>query len=165
MFPTPGTSSETYQGNCHCGAVQYKVTLSPPLFPSSDAPYERWPVINCNCSICKRNGYSLVHPYAQNVEFVQGKDNLTEYRFNRERCAHIFCKTCGSSIGGDLTAAGDIDGGPRMIMNVSTRQDAMSSFELVLIHDIGSHVPKYRSWGSEIPGSGWEKYHAGQIRV
>ncbi|GAB7342927.1 hypothetical protein MBLNU457_g1037t1 [Dothideomycetes sp. NU457] len=118
MFPTPGKSSETYQANCHCGAVQYNVTLSPPLFPTSDAPEERWPVISCNCSVCKKNGFLLVHPFAQNVHFTKGRENLSEYRWNTGRCAFLFCKTCGSSIGGDLTKAGDIDGGPRMNMNV-----------------------------------------------
>ena len=143
MFPTPGKSSETYQGNCHCGAVQYKVTLSPPLIPSADAPDERWPVINCNCSICKRNGYSLVHPYAQNVEFIQGQENLTQYQFNSGRCVHSFCKTCGSSIGGDLSGAGDIAGGPRMNMNVSIWQGALQENLGVLIHEAGSNVSEY----------------------
>ncbi|KZP24972.1 hypothetical protein FIBSPDRAFT_658996, partial [Athelia psychrophila] len=80
---------ETYDGNCHCGAVSFTVRIP------SLAEYR---VSNCNCSICTRNGHHMVYPERQNVVFHTGLDNLTEYRFGSKLAAHRFCKTCGSSV-------------------------------------------------------------------
>ncbi len=40
--------TKTYEGGCHCGAVQYEVTIEPPT-----------KAYNCNCSICSRAGWLL----------------------------------------------------------------------------------------------------------
>ena len=121
-WPTGESScSETYNGHCHCGTVQYKVTLSPPLHPKEPEPNARWKVVRCNCSICTRNGYLLVQPFTKSVEFTKGQDGLTSYHFGTKRNAHWFCRECGSSIGVDLSGLGDLGGGQRYAMNVGLR--------------------------------------------
>jgi hypothetical protein len=52
-----------YQASCHCQLVRYNVTLSPPLDDIGS-----W-VVECNCSICARNGYLNVYVQNECVEF------------------------------------------------------------------------------------------------
>ena len=63
--------SATYNASCHCGAVAYRVTVSPPLdHPTSS-------VSSCNCSICVRNGYLLIYVPSKDVEFEKGEGAMT----------------------------------------------------------------------------------------
>ncbi|KZP15394.1 hypothetical protein FIBSPDRAFT_750414, partial [Athelia psychrophila] len=78
-----------YKANCHCSAVTFTVRL---------CPLSTLKLGECNCSICTRNGYLMVYPARENVEYHTGADNLTEFRFASETGVHKFCKTCGSSI-------------------------------------------------------------------
>ncbi|TAQ90482.1 hypothetical protein B7494_g1170 [Chlorociboria aeruginascens] len=110
----------TYDAKCHCGAIRYSVTLK--------HPFPKYPVNQCTCSICTQNGYLLVYPMKQDVVFTQGQqfsdavselqtpevlreafgrllirttlgyENLAQYKFNRQKVVHKFCKSCGSSI-------------------------------------------------------------------
>jgi hypothetical protein len=41
----------TYEANCHCGAIRYKVTLDDALAPEGVTKVNR-----CNCSICTKYG-------------------------------------------------------------------------------------------------------------
>ena len=72
---TPESSTEespqssTHEGNCHCGAVRFTITLTPPL-PEQN-------VSSCDCSICTRNGYLLVYPLDKDVTWHQGYEGLT----------------------------------------------------------------------------------------
>jgi hypothetical protein len=61
-----GKPSKTYNGGCHCGAVKYAVTISPPL----DDPTQV--VTACNCSICATNGYLLILSPNSSIEFSRG---------------------------------------------------------------------------------------------
>ncbi|CAG8959554.1 hypothetical protein HYFRA_00001455 [Hymenoscyphus fraxineus] len=79
----------TYNGSCHCGAVTYTVVLPQPI--------EHIKVMNCNCKLCTKNGYLNVYPKRKDVK-IEGKENLTSYVFSKTSCAHLFCKTCGSSL-------------------------------------------------------------------
>jgi len=45
-----------------------------------------------------------------------GEDNLAEYRFNTEKIAHLFCKTCGVQVFGRA----EKDGVPMSGVNVRT---------------------------------------------
>lgn len=83
--------SGTYRGACHCGAVVFNITISPP-FPE----YE----INlCNCSVCTKSGYMLVYPRREHVEFVKGSiDSLKSYQMGRKIHKHRFCDNCGGSV-------------------------------------------------------------------
>lgn len=44
----------------------------------------------------------MVYPERKNVIFHTGLDNLTEYRFGNKLAAHRFCKTCGSTVYGEI---------------------------------------------------------------
>ncbi|KAH8923937.1 hypothetical protein BT69DRAFT_1333414 [Atractiella rhizophila] len=82
-------SLHTYPANCHCQAVKFTVTM-PPL--------ENVMVLECNCSICSKNGYLLVYPFRDNVRFEKGEDKLKEYRFGNKHNGQMFCSECGTSV-------------------------------------------------------------------
>ncbi len=71
-------------GGCHCGAVRYEASAD-----TSGA-------IECNCSHCQAKGLILAFTPRKNFNLLKGKDNLAEYRFNKQVIAHQFCKTCGT---------------------------------------------------------------------
>jgi hypothetical protein len=84
----------TYMGHCHCGLVKFEVKLSPP-FPKHE-------VIQCNCSVCHRNGYLLGYPSPEDITFLRGKEKMGTYEFKRHQATHKFCPTCGNSISIDF---------------------------------------------------------------
>lgn len=73
-----------HEGACHCGAVRFAACL-----PEEITAQE------CNCSICAKTGF--LHLIVPKDCFVlrEGKENLTDYRFNTGVARHLFCKTCG----------------------------------------------------------------------
>jgi hypothetical protein len=74
----------TYQGGCHCGAVQYEVTVDLSK-----------PVLSCNCSMCGKKGTLLGFVPNDDFQLLSGEGSLTSYRFNRKVIDHLFCSTCG----------------------------------------------------------------------
>ncbi|KAF7906550.1 hypothetical protein EAF00_000829 [Botryotinia globosa] len=85
----------THEGNCHCGAIAFTVTLK--------WPFPRYTVNSCTCSICTRNGYLLVYPMRQDVKFLgDSEEKMGSYKWGHKVADHRFCKTCGSSIMIDL---------------------------------------------------------------
>ncbi|KAF1912479.1 Mss4-like protein [Ampelomyces quisqualis] len=91
--PDADAPKKTYKASCHCGAFAYNVTASPPL----DDPKAE--VIQCNCSICTRNGYLFIYPPNSSVEFTKGAfDEFKSYTFGpKPKVAHYFCGACGAS--------------------------------------------------------------------
>lgn len=53
------------------------------------------------------------------LKILSGEDNLTEYRFNTEKIAHTFCKTCGFQ----CFATAETENGPGAMVNVRTIDD------------------------------------------
>ena len=89
-------AEQTYEGSCHCGAVAYSAKLD------LEAP-----VIACNCSHCRRKGFLLAFVQPDAFDLKKGREALSEYRFNKEQIAHLFCATCGvQSFAEGKTAAG-----------------------------------------------------------
>ncbi|KAF2689486.1 hypothetical protein K458DRAFT_384125 [Lentithecium fluviatile CBS 122367] len=84
------SDAQTYNALCHCGTVQYTVTLSPPLAQQK--------VVECNCSICSRNGYLLVYPLREQMVVKSGEEELRSYSFGIKRNLHKFCGRCGSAV-------------------------------------------------------------------
>ncbi|RJE19584.1 Glutathione-dependent formaldehyde-activating enzyme [Aspergillus sclerotialis] len=91
MSIPPAQTSErsTHRGNCHCGAVRFTFSISPPL--------PKYPTNTCNCSICSKNGYLLVYPFTKDFTLETGKEVLRKYMFGLKRSEHKFCGTCGCS--------------------------------------------------------------------
>ena len=77
-----------YQGSCSCGKVQYEIA------GISDIVY-------CHCSLCRKAQGSAFATNGlvkeQELEFIKGEDNLTEYQSNENKSV-FFCCTCGSPI-------------------------------------------------------------------
>lgn len=76
----------TYEGKCHCGAVQFQFTGKPIVN-----------AMRCNCSICRRKNAIMSSEYYPPDRFtlLSGADDLTAYRFGDFDVSHMFCKHCG----------------------------------------------------------------------
>lgn len=75
---------QKYTGGCHCGAVRYEVKV------------DLAKTMTCNCSYCEKKGFILAFVPKENFVLMAGEDNMSEYRFNTKKIAHLFCKTCGT---------------------------------------------------------------------
>jgi hypothetical protein len=72
-----------HHGSCHCGRVKFEL----------HADIRR--VMECNCSICRRQG-ALWQPASDDtLKIVEGEGELTLYQFGTMRAKHYFCKHCG----------------------------------------------------------------------
>ncbi|KAL4949822.1 Mss4-like protein [Aspergillus filifer] len=97
----------SYQGSCHCGTVRFTFTLPVPI--------EEQEVVNCNCSICTKNGYLMVYPKESGTTFHHADDAVAEYRHALKKFPHFFCTTCGTSVYAKAT-----DGSDFMAVNART---------------------------------------------
>ncbi len=86
MTVTP--SIRTYEAGCHCGAVRLRVTLRGERASLREA-------LDCDCSICAKNGFLHFIVRADEFELLSGQQALTEYRFNTGVARHLFCSICG----------------------------------------------------------------------
>lgn len=116
------TNVQTYQASCHCGTVAYTVTLSPPL--------PEWKVVSCNCSICQRNGYTLVYPSREQLHISSGEDLLKSYSFGSRKNLHKFCGQCGSSVFFDPRMKEFGEGGGLDLLGINVSPDFFLSSEL-----------------------------------
>lgn len=77
-------SEQTYQGSCHCGAVRYEVSLTPPAKAYA-----------CNCSICARTGSLMAFVPQSAFKRLAGEGATTDYQFGKKNVHHEFCSKCG----------------------------------------------------------------------
>jgi len=73
------------KGQCHCGAVQFDVTLSDGLKTAR----------RCTCSLCSRRGAVAVSAELKDIRFTRGEDALSVYQFGTKVAKHYFCSICG----------------------------------------------------------------------
>jgi hypothetical protein len=73
------------KAQCHCGAVQFEVTLSDGFNT----------IRRCNCSYCRMRGAVAVSAGLDGLRFTRGEERLTSYRFNTGAAQHFFCSVCG----------------------------------------------------------------------
>jgi hypothetical protein len=99
----------TYEGSCHCGAVRYEVTMTPP---------EK--AVACNCSHCSRTGWLLTFVPAESFKLLSGEDQLQEYLFNKKHIHHQFCRNCGVH---PFSRANDKNGKPTVSINLRCIQE------------------------------------------
>ncbi|KAJ7194730.1 glutathione-dependent formaldehyde-activating enzyme [Mycena pura] len=132
--PIPEGSTE-YNGNCHCGAVAYTFL----------SPEEISTVLNCNCSICSRDGALWIHPAVDNVTF-RGLESVTEYTFGMKRVYHRFCKICGVAISARFAGPANSFLSPdKMALNVRTMNDVDLGSLKVRKGNAKAARPKYKS--------------------
>ena len=74
---------KTYHGSCHCGAVRIIVPSSPDY------------LIDCNCSICRRNGALWAFYESEFVELSGHPENTTQYVWGPHTIRTMHCKICG----------------------------------------------------------------------
>jgi hypothetical protein len=77
------SESKTYAGGCQCGAVRYEVETG------------LQPLIECNCSRCRRVGSILTFVTPDQFRLLAGEDAQTRFEFNTHKIEHLFCSTCG----------------------------------------------------------------------
>lgn len=100
--------SNTHQGGCHCGKVRYEVELD-----------LSGGMTTCNCSICSKTGAIMAFVPEDSFKLLEGEDELSDYRFNKEVIAHLFCETCGVR----SFSRGDSPNGPMIAVNVRCLDD------------------------------------------
>jgi hypothetical protein len=74
-----------HKGSCHCKKV---------IFEYESAP---GPVLECNCSICKRKGAIWQAVSKENFRILSGQEDLSLYQFGTRTAKHFFCGHCGVS--------------------------------------------------------------------
>ncbi|KAI1739621.1 Mss4-like protein [Xylaria scruposa] len=83
--------TETYVGSCHCGHIKYSAS-----FPLSDSSTF---LQKCNCSICRKAGYTLLTPTPTStfkiISPTEGFAALSDYTFHSKSLHHYFCPRCG----------------------------------------------------------------------
>lgn len=72
-----------HHGSCHCGRVTFELS----------ADITR--VMECNCSICRRNGALWHGATDDTLQIVGGEADLTLYQFGTMKAKHYFCRHCG----------------------------------------------------------------------
>jgi hypothetical protein len=77
--------TKTYDAACHCGAVQFQVTLKGGLASAR----------RCTCSFCSMRGAVALTASLDGLQFIAGEDTLTLYQFNTRSARHYFCPKCG----------------------------------------------------------------------
>lgn len=76
--------TSTHHGKCHCGAVEFTVTLENGLEG----------LRRCNCSLCRRKGAILGSVPLAGLT-VTKDDGLRLYQWNTKVAKHWFCGICG----------------------------------------------------------------------
>lgn len=78
--------TQTYAGQCHCGAVQFSFSCA-----------EITHAMRCDCSICARKGMvmtdDVIPPQDMHISDEEGA--LATYRFGSHTARHHFCSRCG----------------------------------------------------------------------
>jgi|SRR6185437_13496337 len=75
---------------CHCNAIQGKITS------------EIKAILNCHCNLCRSLSGSAFNSYVviaeDELEYIQGKDNIATYSLRDSQGKKHFCKHCGTPL-------------------------------------------------------------------
>ncbi|WP_137150390.1 GFA family protein [Devosia sp. FKR38] len=118
------TDSQTYDGQCHCGAVRFSVhtDLSGPSA--------------CNCSHCRRLGWIMQSVPAENFTLLSDAEALTLYRFNTHTIDHLFCRHCGIQ---SFARGSDGKGKSLVMINVNCLEPAVAVDPAAIKHWDGAN--------------------------
>ena len=94
---------KTYQGSCHCGAIQFRAELDVAAGTT-----------RCNCRFCRKARFWMAFAKAAEFTLLKGEADLVDYQHTlpgkAEPFLHLtFCKHCGIrafSKGGSLPQFG-----------------------------------------------------------
>ena len=93
----------SYTGGCHCGRIRFTVDG------------EIGPVVDCNCSLCRKRGGLLWFVPAEAVHHLGEAAAIGTYTFNTHRIQHHFCVECGIA---PYSEGRNPDGSPVACINV-----------------------------------------------
>lgn len=82
--------SHVYEGGCHCGGLQVRVTKAAPITT----------LIDCNCSICTKKGVLHAPVEDAELEVTKGAETAVTYRFGSGAAQHNYCPDCGIHVFG-----------------------------------------------------------------
>ena len=85
MIDAHSADPVTVKGSCHCGAVQFDVTLTEGFASAR----------RCTCSICRMRGAVAVTSTPADFLVTSGQEKVATYRFNTKSAEHHFCSNCG----------------------------------------------------------------------
>ena len=92
-------TGDDIKGQCHCGRVQVRVSLS--------CPAEEIELRACQCSFCRRQGArTFADPNGRAIIEAQDRDTLRRYRFALKTADFLVCAECGTYVGVMLEAEG-----------------------------------------------------------
>ncbi|KAJ6441156.1 glutathione-dependent formaldehyde-activating enzyme [Purpureocillium lavendulum] len=121
--PTPEAveGQRLYTGTCHCGRVGVALASKP-----LDATFDEL-MVECNCSVCERNGYRWIYPETERVvlhaaaaaadddhgdnqdDKQDDADAIGRYSFARGIISKTFCRTCGVPLTNERRALSPAD--------------------------------------------------------
>ena len=92
-------SGEDIRGECHCGRVRVRITLS--------RPADEIGLRACQCGFCRRQGArTFADPNGRAVIEAQNAETLRRYRFGLKTADFLMCSECGVYVGVLLEAGG-----------------------------------------------------------
>ncbi|MBU1305342.1 MAG: GFA family protein [Alphaproteobacteria bacterium] len=118
------TDLTTHEGSCHCGAVRFNAVTD--LSGMGD----------CNCSRCRRLGWTMQSVPAADFTLLSGADALTSYRFNTEGIEHLFCRSCGIE---SFARGNDGKGNELVMINVNCLEPAIGVDRATIKHWDGAN--------------------------
>ena len=136
--------SDTYQGSCFCGAVEFEVTGEPAAMGY------------CHCDDCAAwaaapiNSFSLWAP--DNVRITRGEDNVSTFN-KTDRAYRKFCKTCGGHVMSDHPGFGLIDVYPNVVPSLVHEPTLHVFYEYKTV-SVKDGLPKYKNMPTDLGGSG-----------
>lgn len=136
--------TETYQGSCFCGAVQFTVTGEP-----AGMGY-------CHCSSCRHwsagpvNAFTLWKPEA--VKITQGADHIGTYN-KTPNSYRKWCKTCGGHILTEHPGMGLTDVYAAVIPEFPFAPGIHVHYQETVLH-LHDDAPKMKDLPKEMGGSG-----------
>ncbi len=81
----------TYEGSCHCGAIEYTYATA--------LPVHKWIVQRCQCSFCRGHGACTTADPAGEMQFrFVHPEFLRRYRFGLRTVDFLACKECGTLV-------------------------------------------------------------------